>query len=189
MTSLLLAFALAAGGLSRATFGGGCFWCMEPPFDKVRGVVSTTSGYAGGTAVNPKYEEVARGSTGHAEVVQVVFDPRKVSYEQLLAVFWRNIDPFDTGGQFCDRGGQYRSAIYYESEDQKQAALASRDAIERSSGLTGRIATEIAPLKAFYPAEEYHQDYALRNVRAYWAYRTGCGRDDRLRQLWGPAKR
>jgi peptide-methionine (S)-S-oxide reductase len=190
LTALLLALGLAAGGLSRATFAGGCFWCMEPPFDKVPGVVSTTSGYAGGTVVDPKYEDVARGLTGHAEVVQVVFDPRQVTYEQLLAVFWRNVDPLDAGGQFCDRGRQYRSAIYYEGEDQKRAALASRDALARTSGVAAeRIQTEIAPLAAFYRAEEYHQDYARRNVREYWTYRAGCGRDERLRQLWGGSQR
>jgi peptide-methionine (S)-S-oxide reductase len=173
------------GERARATFAGGCFWCMEPPFDKVPGVVSTTSGFAGGTLVNPTYEQVAAGGTGHAEVVQVVFDPRKVSYERLLEVFWRNVDPFDGGGQFCDRGSQYRSAIFYEGDDQRRAALASRESLERSGRLPAPIATEIAPLKVFYPAEEYHQDYYLRNFRQYWAYRSGCGRDRRLQELWG----
>ena len=172
-------------GRARATFAGGCFWCMEPPFDKIPGVVSTTSGYAGGTVVNPTYEQVAAGGTGHAEVVQVVFDPRRVSYEQLLEVFWRNVDPFDGGGQFCDRGSQYRSAIFYEGDDQKGAALASRESLEKSGRLPGPIVTEIAPLKAFYQAEEYHQDYYQRNLRHYWSYRSGCGRDRRLRELWG----
>ncbi len=158
---------------------------MEPPFDKIPGVVSTTSGYAGGTVVNPTYEQVAAGGTGHAEVVQVVFDPRKVSYEMLLEVFWRNVDPFDGGGQFCDRGSQYRSAIFYEGDDQKRAALASRESLEKSGRLPGPIVTEIAPLKAFYPAEEYHQDFYQRNLRHYWSYRSGCGRDRRLRELWG----
>lgn len=170
---------------ARATFAGGCFWCMEPPFDKIPGVLSTTSGFAGGTVVKPTYEQVARGGTGHAEVVQVAFDPRKVSYERLLEVFWRNVDPFDGGGQFCDRGSQYRSAILYEGEDQKRAALASRESLEKSGRLPGPIMTEIVPLEAFYPAEEYHQDYYLRNFREYWAYRSGCGRDRRLQQLWG----
>jgi peptide-methionine (S)-S-oxide reductase len=169
----------------RATFAGGCFWCMEPPFDKVPGVVSTTSGFAGGTEVKPTYEQVASGATGHAEVVQVVYDPRKVSYEKLLEVFWRNIDPFDGGGQFCDRGRQYRSAIYYEGEEQKRAALLSRESLEKSGPLPGPIRTEIEPLRAFYPAEPSHQDYYLRNVRQYWSYRSNCGRDRRLRQLWG----
>jgi peptide-methionine (S)-S-oxide reductase len=170
---------------ARATFAGGCFWCMEPPFDKVPGVVSTTSGYAGGKLVNPTYEQVAAGVTGHAEVVQVVFDPGKVSYEKLLEVFWRNIDPLDAGGQFCDRGRQYRSAIYYENDFQKRAALASRESLENSGRLPGAIMTEIAPLEAFYPAEVYHQDFYQRNFRHYWSYRAGCGRDRRLQDLWG----
>jgi peptide-methionine (S)-S-oxide reductase len=172
-------------GRARATFAGGCFWSMEPPFDKVPGVVSTTTGYAGGSVVNPTYEQVARGGTGHAEVVQVAFDPRKVAYERLLEVFWRNVDPFDAEGQFCDRGRQYRPAIYYEGDDQQRAALASRESLEKSGRLPAPIAVEIAPLKAFYPAEDYHQDYAVRNVRQYWSYSTGCGRDRRLRALWG----
>jgi peptide-methionine (S)-S-oxide reductase len=171
--------------LAYATFAGGCFWCMEPPFDKVPGVLSTTSGYAGGRVVNPTYEQVARGGTGHAEAVQVSFDPGKTSYEQLLAVFWKNVDPFDGRGQFCDRGRQYRSAIFYEGDDQKRKALASRESLERSGPLPGPIVTEIVPLEAFYPAETYHQDYYQRNVREYWSYRTGCGRDRRLLELWG----
>jgi peptide-methionine (S)-S-oxide reductase len=161
---------------------------MEPPFDKVPGVLSTTSGYAGGTVVNPTYEQVARGGTGHAEAVQVSFDPRKVTYEQLLAVFWRNVDPFDGGGQFCDRGSQYRSAIFYDGDDQKRAALASKESLESSGRLPGPIMTEVVPLPAFYPAEVYHQDYYQRNFREYWSYRTGCGRDRRLLELWGKPK-
>jgi peptide-methionine (S)-S-oxide reductase len=174
---------------ARATFAGGCFWSMEAPFDGIPGVVSTTSGFAGGRVAHPTYQQVAAGTTGHAEVVQVVFDPRKVAYERLLEVFWRNIDPFDGAGQFCDRGSQYRTAIFYEGDDQKQAALASRESLVRSasSRLPGPIMTEIAPLEAFYPAEQQHQDFYLRNVRQYWSYRTGCGRDRRLRELWGEA--
>ena len=175
----------ASRGRARATFAGGCFWCMEPPFDKVPGVVSTTSGYAGGKVVNPTYEQVAAGVTGHAEVVQVVFDPGRVSYEKLLEVFWRNIDPLDAGGQFCDRGSQYRSAIYYEGDDQRRAALASRESLEKSGRLPGPIVTEIAPLAVFYRAEVYHQDFYQRNLRQYWSYRAGCGRDSRLQELWG----
>jgi peptide-methionine (S)-S-oxide reductase len=158
---------------------------MEPPFDKVAGVVATTSGYAGGKVVNPTYEQVAAGVTGHAEVVQVVFDPGRVSYEKLLEVFWRNIDPLDAGGQFCDRGSQYRSAIYYEGDDQRRAALASRESLEKSGRLPGPIVTEIAPLAVFYRAEAYHQDFYQRNLRQYWSYRAGCGRDSRLQELWG----
>ena len=178
-----------AKGLARATFAGGCFWCMEPPFDKLEGVVSTTSGYAGGIVENPTYEQVASGGTGHAEVVQVAFDPGKVSYERLLEVFWRNVDPLDKGGQFCDRGLQYRSAIFYEDEDQQRAALASRERLERSGRLSGPIVTGVVPLRAFYPAEEYHQDFYLKNVRKYWSYRAGCRRDERLKQLWGEPDR
>jgi len=202
---LILAIGLALGGLSllgsappaassaepapegaaRATFAGGCFWCMEPPFDKISGVVSTTSGYAGGRVVDPSYKQVSAGVTGHTEVVQVVFDPEKASYEKLLEVFWRNIDPVDGGGQFCDRGTQYRTAIFYEDDAQKRAAQASKDALEKSGKLPGPIVTEIASLKAFYPAEDYHQDFYKKNVRHYQRYRTGCGRDRRLRELWG----
>lgn len=172
-------------GALRATFAGGCFWCMEPPFDKIPGVLSTTSGYAGGKVVNPSYEQVSAGVTGHAEVVQVVFDPEKVSFEKLLGVFWANIDPFDGGGQFCDRGTQYRTAIFYEDEAQKRAAQASKDAIEEMAKLPGSVVTEITPLDAFYPAEDYHQDYYKKNVSHYQRYRTGCGRDRRLQELWG----
>jgi peptide-methionine (S)-S-oxide reductase len=148
-------------------------------------VVSTTSGYAGGSVVNPSYEQVSAGVTGHTEVVQVVFDPEKTSYERLLEVFWTNIDPFDGGGQFCDRGSQYRTAIFYADEAQKRAAQASKDAIEKSAKLPGSIVTEITPLDAFYPAEDYHQDYYKKNVRHYQRYRKGCGRDRRLQELWG----
>jgi peptide-methionine (S)-S-oxide reductase len=161
---------------ARATFAGGCFWCMEPPFDKIPGVVSTTSGFAGGTEPAPTYELVAAGKTGHAEVVQVVFDPAKVSYARLLEVFWRNIDPIDAGGQFCDRGRQYRAAIYYEGDDQKREALASKESLEKSGRLPGPVVTEIAPLAAFYPAGEEHQDFYQKNFRHYRTYRGGCGR-------------
>ena len=178
----------SAGEEARATFAGGCFWCMEPPFDETPGVESTTSGYAGGEKANPTYQEVASGATRHAEVVQVVYDPEKVTYRQLLEVFWKNVDPVDPGGQFCDRGRQYRTAIFYEGEDQRQAALASKQALEESGRFPWPIATEIEPLRAFYPAEDYHQDFYRRNIRRYWTYRTGCGRDSRLEQLWGKGK-
>lgn len=170
---------------ARATFAGGCFWSMEPPFDAVPGVVSTTAGYAGGTVARPRYEQVAAGLTGHAEVVQVVFDPGRVSYETLLEVFWRNVDPLDAGGQFCDRGSPYRSAIFVEGEEQARQALASRERFQRSGRLRAPIVTGVVPLKAFYPAEAYHQDYARRNVRQYWTYSHGCGRGRRLAELWG----
>jgi peptide-methionine (S)-S-oxide reductase len=170
---------------ARATFAGGCFWCMEKPFDELEGVKSTTSGYAGGDTADPTYEQVASGANRHAEVVQVVFDPERVSFEQLLEVFWKNVDPVDPGGQFCDRGRQYRTAIFYEGEAQKRAAVASKRALEESGRFPWPIATEVEPLDAFYPAEDDHQDFYLRNIRRYWTYRQGCGRDRRLEQLWG----
>jgi peptide-methionine (S)-S-oxide reductase len=172
-------------GAARATFAGGCFWCMEPPFDKTEGVVSTTSGYAGGKVKDPSYEQVSAGVTGHAEVIQVVYDPERVTYEKLLEVFWRNIDPLDGGGQFCDRGTQYRTAVFYEGDEQKHAAEASKRALEESGRLGGPVVTEIAPLEAFYPAEDYHQDFYKKSSRRYRSYRAGCGRDRRLKELWG----
>ena len=171
--------------LARATFAAGCFWCVEPPFDKLPGVVSTTSGYAGGRVKNPTYEQVSEGSTGHAEVVQVAFDPARVRYEQLVEIFWRNVDPTDAGGQFCDRGSQYRSAIFYEGEGQRRAALESKRALEASGRLKKPIVTEIVPLEAFYPAEGYHQDFCRKSPVRYNSYRAGCGRDRRLNELWG----
>jgi peptide methionine sulfoxide reductase msrA/msrB len=171
--------------LLHATFAGGCFWCMEAPFDAVPGVYSTTSGYAGGQQKNPTYEQVGSGTTGHAESLQVGYDPTRVSYEQLLEVYWHNVDPTDAGGQFCDRGNQYRSAIFYENEAQKQAALASKRALEDSKRLPGPVVTQVVPLGTFYPAEEYHQDFYKKNPVRYHTYRAGCGRDRRLGQLWG----
>jgi peptide methionine sulfoxide reductase msrA/msrB len=171
--------------LAYATFAGGCFWCMEPPFDAVPGVYSTTSGYAGGKVKDPKYEQVSSGGTGHAEVLRVGFDPKRVTYERLLEVFWRNVDPFDGGGQFCDRGSQYRPAIFHETEEQRQAALASRKALEASGRFRQPIAVQIAPLEAFYPAEEYHQDFYKKSAFRYKTYRLGCGRDRRLEAIWG----
>jgi peptide-methionine (S)-S-oxide reductase len=170
---------------AHATFAGGCFWSMEAPFDQLSGVVSTTAGYAGGTEPNPRYEQVAAGATGHAEVVEVTYDPTKVSYDQLLAAFWKNIDPFDPGGQFCDRGPQYRTVIFYESDEQEQAAKASKERLESQGRLPAPIATEIVRLRAFYPAEVEHQDFYQKNMMRYWSYRQGCGRDKRLKQLWG----
>jgi len=185
VAGLAAATAQAAPRPARATFAGGCFWCMEPAFDDVEGVISTTSGFAGGDTPDPTYEQVASGQTGYAEVVQVAYDPSKVSYEELLRVFWRNVDPVDPGGQFCDRGRQYRSAIFYVGESQKRAALASKRALEESGRFPYPIVTEIEPLRAFYPAEAYHQDFYRREIRRYWEYRTGCGRDRRLEELWG----
>jgi peptide methionine sulfoxide reductase msrA/msrB len=171
--------------LAYATFAGGCFWCMEPPYDGVPGVVSTTAGYAGGHVENPTYEQVSTGTTGHAESMRVAYDPTKVSYEQLLDVFWRNIDPTDEGGQFCDRGSQYRTVIFYENDAQKRAAEKSRSDLEASGRLGKPVVTEIVPLKAFYPAEDYHQNFCRRNPLRYQTYRAGCGRDRRLKELWG----
>jgi peptide-methionine (S)-S-oxide reductase len=174
-------------GAARATFAGGCFWCMEKPFDTIPGVRSTTSGYAGGKVKNPTYQQVSAGVTGHAEVIQVVYDPAKVSYEELLEVFWRNIDPVDGGGQFCDRGTQYRTGVFYEDQAQKAAAEASKRRLDASGTLPRKIVTEITPLEAFYPAEDYHQNYYMRNAGHYMRYRAGCGRDRRLKELWGAA--
>jgi peptide-methionine (S)-S-oxide reductase len=167
-----------------ATFAGGCFWCMEPPFDKLDGVLSTTSGYAGGPERNPTYQDVASGRTGHAEVVQVAFDPERISYEELLRVFWRNIDPFAVDRQFCDVGPQYRSAIFYHDESQRAAAEASM--AEVTAALGRPVATGLGPVgETFHPAEEYHQDYYLKNPVRYRYYRYNCGRDRRLQQVWG----
>jgi peptide-methionine (S)-S-oxide reductase len=179
------ASAQTADNTAKATFAGGCFWCMEPPFDKLDGVISTTSGYTGGKLANPTYEQVSDGGTGHAEVVQIVYDPSKITYEHLLEVFWHNIDPLDATGQFCDKGDQYRSAIFVHDDVQRRAAEASKKAIERSEKLPGRIVTEILPAATFYPAEDYHQDYYLKNPLKYRYYRFACGRDARLNAVWG----
>jgi peptide-methionine (S)-S-oxide reductase len=173
--------------LESAVFAGGCFWCMEPPFDRLEGVFSTTSGYAGGESEDPAYEEVSAGRTGHAEVVRVLYDPAKITYEELLEVFWHNVDPTVEDRQFCDRGSQYRTAIFYESEEQEEAARASKEELERTKPFPGPVVTEIEPLRAFYPAEEYHQDYYSKNPGHYKFYRSGCRRDARLRELWGEA--
>jgi peptide-methionine (S)-S-oxide reductase len=168
----------------KAVFAGGCFWCEETAFEGKPGVISVISGYAGGSKVSPTYEEVSAGGTGHAESVQVTFDPKKISYEQLLKIFWHNADPTDAEGQFCDRGNQYRSEIFYSSASQKQ--LAEKSTQEVMKQLHQPIVTEIVPLKTFYPAEEYHQDYYKKNPANYESYRLGCGRDRRLEELWGP---
>jgi peptide-methionine (S)-S-oxide reductase len=175
----------APAATARATFAGGCFWCMEPPYDKLPGVVSTTSGYMGGKTKNPTYESVSTGTTGHAEVVQVEYDPAKVTYDKLLEVFWRNVDPTQRDGQFCDHGTQYRTAIYYHGEEQKKLAEASKAALETNKPFKGDIVTEITAAPQFYPAEEYHQDFYKKNPTRYKVYRSGCGRDARLQALWG----
>jgi methionine-S-sulfoxide reductase len=170
-----------------AIFAGGCFWCMEPPFDKLDGVISTTSGYTGGVKVDPNYNQVSSGSTKHREAVQIEYDPKKVSYEKLLEVFWRNIDPLDGRGQFCDKGRHYTSAIFALDDAQRASAEESKVAIESSGKLNGKIRTEILAAGRFYPAEDYHQDYYKKNPVRYKYYRWGCGRDARLQKLWGAA--
>jgi len=174
-----------AGKEAVAIFAGGCFWCMQPPFDKLDGVISTEAGYTGGTKDNPTYEEVSAGGTGHAESVRVVYDPSKVGYGKLLDVFWHNIDPLAVDRQFCDAGHQYRSAIFYLDDEQRRLAEASRDALAASGRFTEPIATEIVPAGTFWPAEGYHQSYHKKNPIRYKLYRFGCGRDKRLEELWG----
>ena len=171
--------------VAKATFAGGCFWCMEPPFDKLSGVVSTTSGYTGGQQDHPTYEQVSAGGTGHAEAVEILYDPGKISYERLLEVFWHNIDPLDAKGQFCDRGDQYRTAIFTHDTAQLQAAQASKRALEESQRLGKPIQTEIVSASTFFPAEDYHQDFYQKHPLKYKFYRYSCGRDARLRELWG----
>ena len=187
----LIVTALPAGkdasgqGLEKATFAGGCFWCMEPPFDKLEGVKSVISGYTGGNKTNPTYEEVSSGSTGHAESVEITYDPAVISYPKLLDVFWHNIDPTVKNRQFCDVGSQYRTAIYYHNAEQKQLAEASKKALEESKRFRGPVYTEINVATTFYPAEDYHQKYYQKNPVRYKLYRYNCGRDQRLRELWG----
>jgi peptide-methionine (S)-S-oxide reductase len=180
---LVAVSAAHAQELARATFAGGCFWCMEPPFDSLDGVVSTTSGYTGGRTDNPTYEDVSRGSTGHTEAVEIVYDPRRITYAQLLEVFWRNIDPLTADRQFCDIGSQYRAGIFVHDESQRRLAEESKRAV--AERLKKPIVTEIVAASRFWPAEEYHQDYYKKNPVRYKFYRAGCGRDQRLRAIWG----
>src|SRR5947199_16144 len=189
--SLVLAGALAAlGGAAAgaeeratATFAGGCFWCMQPPFEKLEGVLSTTVGYTGGHTRNPTYEEVSAGGTGHAESVEIVYDPGKIGYAKLLDVFWHNVDPLTPEAQFCDHGHQYRTAIFYHDDTQRRLAEESKQRLAQRFGRP--IATEIVAATAFYPAEEYHQRYHEKNPVRYRFYRWHCGRDARLEELWG----
>ena len=174
-----------AGRLATATFAGGCFWCMEQPFDELEGVVSTTSGYTDGHTENPTYKKVSSRKTGHAQAVQVVYEPDKVSFDRLVEVFWRNIDPTDAGGQFCDRGPTYRPVLFYHDETQREVAERSLAALEKDRPFKQAIVTPVVAATTFYPAEEYHQDYYLKNPIRYRLYRNGCGRDRRLEQLWG----
>lgn len=168
-----------------AIFAGGCFWCMEPPFDKLDGVLSTTSGYTAGHKTNPTYREVSAGTTGHTEAVLIVFDPGKISYSELLQVFWKNIDPTAVNRQFCDAGSQYRSGIYYLNQAQQGAARKSLQQLKKNKLFKQAIATEILPASTFYPAEDYHQDYYQKNPLRYKYYRYSCGRDQRLEEIWG----
>ncbi|MEO6326249.1 MAG: peptide-methionine (S)-S-oxide reductase MsrA [Thermoanaerobaculia bacterium] len=179
------AAAAPAASLAKATFAGGCFWCMEPPFEKLAGVISVTSGYTGGHKKDPTYEEVSSGVTGHAEAVQILFDPKKVTYAELLKVYWRNVDPLTPFGQFCDHGTQYRTGIFAHDEIQRRVAEQSKKELEDSKRFQHAIVTEIVPATAFYPAEDYHQDYYKKNPVRYKLYRFGCGRDARLKELWG----
>lgn len=192
----LLAFALSCAaafaapaavppGQAVATFAGGCFWCVESDFDKVPGVTATISGYTGGRTVNPGYHDVSSGTTGHAESVEIYYDPKKVTYEHLLDVFWHSVDPTTKDRQFCDAGSQYRTAIFYHDEAQRKAAEASLAKIQKEKPFKAPIVTEITMAGPFYPAEEYHQDYYRKNPVRYQIYRSGCGRDARLKELWG----
>ena len=195
LTKLLVAIALTSNVVHAeapsirstkvATFAGGCFWCMEPPFESLDGVLSVISGYTGGSRVNPTYEEVSSGTTKHAESIQVTYDPEKISYATLLDVYWHNIDPLIKNQQFCDKGTQYRSAIFYHDDDQRTLAEASKAELESSKRFNSPIVTEIVAATAFYPAEQYHQDYYKKEPLRYKSYRYGCGRDRRLHELWG----
>jgi peptide-methionine (S)-S-oxide reductase len=189
MSVILIAITtvMAATNLEKATFAGGCFWCMEHPFDEVPGVVSVTSGYTGGQKKNPTYAEVSAGGTGHAESVQIVYDPTRVSYEKLLNIFWHNIDPTSKDRQFCDAGHQYRGAIFYHNEEQRRLALQSKSLLEKNKTFKEPVVTEIVKTTEFYPAEDYHQHYYKKNPIRYKFYRYRCGRDQRLKELWGSA--
>jgi methionine-S-sulfoxide reductase len=174
-------------GLETATFAGGCFWCIQPPYDKLEGVVKTTVGYTGGPEKNPTYKQVSYGKTGHAESIEIIYDPKKVTYEELLDVFWMNIDPTDSGGQFVDRGKQYRPAIFYHGEAQKKAAEASRDKLSKSGRFDKPIVVEIVEAAEFYPAEDYHQMFYKKDPFRYKSYRSGSGRDQFIEVYWGEA--
>jgi peptide-methionine (S)-S-oxide reductase len=179
------AVAATEEGLAVATFAGGCFWCVESDFDKVPGVVETISGYTGGTVENPTYRQVTKGGTGHREAVQIRYDPDQVSYERLLHIFWRSVDPTDGGGQFCDRGESYQTAIFVGNEEEQHLAETSREMLQESMVLDAPVVTPIELAGGFYPAEDYHQDYYTKNPVRYRLYRFSCGRDSRVRQVWG----
>jgi peptide-methionine (S)-S-oxide reductase len=176
----------ADANLATAAFAGGCFWCMEKPFDELDGVLSTTSGYTGGTKVDPTYAEVSAGGTGHVEAVEVVYDPAKVNYDTLINVFWKNVDPVDDRGQFCDKGSQYRAKIFVHGDEQQALAEQSKRSLMAEPKFEANpIVTAIEPAQTFYPAEDYHQDYYLKHPVRYKFYRTACGRDQRLAEVWG----
>jgi methionine-S-sulfoxide reductase len=179
----------AEKNLQKAIFAGGCFWCMEPPYDDLPGVISTTAGYTGGSVPDPTYEEVSEGKTGHAEAVEIVFDSTKVSYGQLLQVFWRNIDPTNPYGQFADWGSQYRTAIFYLNDKQKEQALKSKEELEKSGKFNKPVVTQIVPASKFYPAEEYHQEFYKKNPLRYNSYKAGSGRAGFLEKVWGSEKK
>jgi peptide-methionine (S)-S-oxide reductase len=180
--------AIAAGTNASATFAGGCFWCMETAYEGIPGVISVTSGFSGGAEKNPTYEQVSAGRTGHMESVQVLYDPKRITYRKLLEIYWHNIDPTQGNGQFCDHGNQYRSAIFFGSGEERRLALESEKVAKAEIREKQKpFVTQILPFKAFWPAEEYHQDYYKKNPANYHAYREACGRDRRLRELWGQA--
>lgn len=185
LAAVLCFLPAGASETAKAVFAGGCFWCMEAPFDAIPGVVSTVSGYTGGEKNDPTYKEVSAGTTGHYEALEVTYDPATVRYEKLLEVFWRNVDPFDATGQFCDKGPQYRSAIFVRGEREKAAAEASKRAVESRLGKS--VATRIVEASRFWPAEDYHQDYYRKNPVRYRFYRYNCGRDERLAEVWRAA--
>lgn len=174
-----------SGPIAKTYFAGGCFWCMEEAFEKVDGVIETVSGYMGGTVKNPTYEEVSAGQTGHAESVEVRYDPSRVTYTQLLEAFWRNVDPVTPDAQFCDHGNQYRAAVFYQGEDEKRLAEESKRAIEQSKRFSTPIVTQVTAASEFFPAEEYHQDFYKKNPIRYKYYKFTCGRAQRLESLWG----
>ena len=178
-------FAATDEGIAAATFAGGCFWCVESDFDKVPGVLETISGYTGGTVEDPTYRQVTKGGTGHREAVQIRYDPKQVSYERLLHIFWRSVDPTDDGGQFCDRGESYKTAIFVGNERERRLAETSRETLKESMVLDAPVVTPIEPAGVFYPAEDYHQDYYTKNPIRYRFYRFSCGRDSRVKQVWG----
>ncbi len=175
--------------LKKATFAGGCFWCMEPPFEQLEGVVKVISGYTGGTTEDPTYEEVSRGFTGHYEAIQILYNPKRIAYADLLEVFWRHIDPTDPGGQFVDRGSQYRTAIFYHDSTQRKLAEASKKRLEHSGRFEDPIVTKILPFKAFYKAEEYHQNYYKKCPLRYRSYKRSSGRETFLEEMWGNSQR